>query len=706
MGHPASRSSSHPTASHFPPAGGRAIIVFQDPNISTATPQRYLTALDNSGEGFGGQTTTGRSELPPGLTEGVNALALPTDPTENDNEYDNVYYNCALTTGTAAQLSGAINTLSNWTLTNNANNSFTGCGFTCQAACADPVLNALVASPTTSCPGTGVTLSVDGSLNDASRWELRTGSCTGPIVQTTTGNTFPTQVNPSSTTAYFVTVADCGNQQVCRQGAVTRTVSGADAGADIQTSGATAVLDANEPTGGATGQWTIVSGDGNGALTSTVSNDPVFTGTAGQTYLLRWTITGGGCSTTSDEVEVSFLSGSTLAVGDVAFTGLNSGQAQVVDYRIVFLTPVNAGTEVRITDKGWLGDRFRGNENVGVYTTRRNYPCGTEIILLQDFLGGPYRTEDAAGRDAGPYVPVVQFYPSFNNGNDQLFAFQGTEASPSFLAGIDITPDGWDANPEDNFRNSALPAALAGATNAAVAINGAPEDAKYTCSVTEATPSVLRAAINDPDNWNASDAGFNLRNFCGLSCDDCVDPVLTGLVADPDNACPGVPVTITIDGSLNSATAWRLHLGASVADSVIRTTTGNTLTVDPDAPTTYTVSALDCDLNPVSFSVSVNRAAGKARILLDRPVAKTPGTSVALMAEEPSGGQTGSWSLVSGTDDAGAVTGNTLTGTAGQAYVVRYTVSGGTCPTTTDETTASFPADGTLALGGSDVHGL
>src|SRR3546814_235994 len=63
----------------------------------------------------------------------------------------------------------------------------------------------------------------------------------------------------------------------------------ADAGVDQQLCGTTAILAANTPTPG-TGMWTITSGSG-GSFDNASSPTATFTGTAGVTYKLKWTIT-------------------------------------------------------------------------------------------------------------------------------------------------------------------------------------------------------------------------------------------------------------------------------------------------------------------------------------------------------------------------------------------------------------------------------
>src|SRR5690606_18640946 len=86
--------------------------------------------------------------------------------------------------------------------------------------------------------------------------------------------------------------------------------SAADAGADMQICGTSANLAAVTPATG-TGQWSIVTGAG-GNLADPSDPETEFTGVAGTTYTLRWTVTN-SCGSTSDDVVVTFESAPTTA---------------------------------------------------------------------------------------------------------------------------------------------------------------------------------------------------------------------------------------------------------------------------------------------------------------------------------------------------------------------------------------------------------
>lgn len=89
----------------------------------------------------------------------------------------------------------------------------------------------------------------------------------------------------------------------------------ADAGADqtgAPTCGLTTVtLNGNAPTVG-TGSWTKVSGTG-GTFANANLRNTTFTGTAGLTYVLRWTISNGTCPTSTDDVTITFNRNPTVA---------------------------------------------------------------------------------------------------------------------------------------------------------------------------------------------------------------------------------------------------------------------------------------------------------------------------------------------------------------------------------------------------------
>jgi len=188
--------------------------------VSFAAIEGSMT-LAGSGDGliaFHGDADTQCSDLPPGLTEGVNALWIndPDFPAgDSQREPDNVKYNCSVTSGTSAQLAAALSTPGFWLQDNdNVYNYGSGCGFSCQAACTDPVLTGLALSPASPCPESTATITISGMLNDAASWQIYEGSVGGSPQSTTSQNSFTVTVGTPTT--YFVTAVDCNGSQIKR----------------------------------------------------------------------------------------------------------------------------------------------------------------------------------------------------------------------------------------------------------------------------------------------------------------------------------------------------------------------------------------------------------------------------------------------------------------------------------------------------------
>jgi hypothetical protein len=81
-------------------------------------------------------------------------------------------------------------------------------------------------------------------------------------------------------------------------------------------------LAANTPTPG-TGLWTIVSGAG-GTIGTPTSPTSTFTGVAGTTYTLRWTISNPPCAASSDDVVITFNQNPTTANAGPDQTGAST----------------------------------------------------------------------------------------------------------------------------------------------------------------------------------------------------------------------------------------------------------------------------------------------------------------------------------------------------------------------------------------------
>ncbi|MGB0914546.1 MAG: immunoglobulin domain-containing protein, partial [Crocinitomicaceae bacterium] len=199
-------------------SGGDQVLAYQAATAEPATVPDFIAGI-NGDDGNGspvsfdpvtswndpatGPLGVAKSGLPIGLTNGVDCVSLFVAVF---TEQDNAKYIGTLT-GTSTDLRGFINDRINWSFSNTTAFDITPSAFspfvTCVATCNDPEVPTVTFSPAAICNGESATLNISGSLNDATSWNVYTGSCGGTAVGSTTGSTI--SVTPGSpSTTYFV----------------------------------------------------------------------------------------------------------------------------------------------------------------------------------------------------------------------------------------------------------------------------------------------------------------------------------------------------------------------------------------------------------------------------------------------------------------------------------------------------------------------
>ncbi len=536
-----------------------------------------------------------------------------------------------------------------WTITNG----------TCTASSDDVSITFDVNTPTTANAGpdqsicnTTTTLAANTAVVGTGAWSIVSG----------TGGSFGNAASPTSTftgtagTTYILrwsisTGGSCvpSTDDVTVAFEVTPTT--ANAGTDQSVCASTATLTGNTATIG-TGTWTIISGTG-GSFAD--DNDPatVFTGTAGQTYVLQWTIAN-SCGTSSDQVTIELEAAPTTAnagpdqtVCGPATLAANSPTVGIGQWTIV------SGTGGNLADDADPATTFTGT-------------AGTTYVLRWTVTNGSC----APSTDDVSITFDINTPTTANAGPDQSVC--GT--STPLAANTAIIGTGqWTivSGAGGSFGDDAVPTT--------------------TFTGTAGTTYVLR---------------WTITGSCATTFDD-VEVVFeqapTPANAGPDQTVCG-PATLAANTPAIGTGQWSIvsGTGGSFADD-----TNPTTTFSGTGGTTYvirwTISNGSC--TPSTDDVSITFDINTPTTANAGPDQSVCNTSTALAANNPVVG-TGAWSIVSGAGgnfgDASSPT-STFTGTAGTTYVLRWTISTtGTCTPSTDDVTITFDIAPTVADAGPD----
>ena len=203
---------------------------------------------------------------------------------------------------------------------------------------------------------------------------------------------------------------------------------------------------------------------------------------------------------------LSAQAATSLSTGDIAFVGFNLDSND--DFAFVLLKDVDASTEIRFTDQGI------------------NNP-GTFVPLSGD---GEMVWTSGSALSAGTVVTIAEFTLAASTGTvvqpadmtmssigDQLFAFQGSLASPTIITGMhsnesnDPSTDGdWSGSTLSNS-TSALPDVLTNGINAIRLHNASTEydnwQFKCTGGIVSGTATEVATSIYTLANWNYDNVG-------------------------------------------------------------------------------------------------------------------------------------------------------------------------------------------------------
>jgi len=227
----------------------------------------------------------------------------------------------------------------------------------------------------------------------------------------------------------------------------------------------------------------------------------------------------------------------TLAPGDIALVGMNCDNADA--FAFVFLVPVQPGTQIIFTDCGWKDDslKFRAGEGGLVYTAPSALTAGTVVIFDSSTV-----MPDFADYTTGTVILAAGNFQLSGTG-DQIIAFQGPDATPTFVYAIndnDTLGSSW--NYAYNSNSSALPTGLVDGTTA-FSYEPETDNIVYT-GITTGTRAELLAAIGTQTNWVGDNTTRQTMPTGPFT-------VLTGVEGKPGNT--DLPASFTLKASPNPA---------------------------------------------------------------------------------------------------------------------------------------------------------
>lgn len=278
----------------------------------------------------------------------------------------------------------------------------------------------------------------------------------------------------------------------------------------------------------------------------------------------------------------------TLAAGDIAFTGYTGNNLSVVptnEFSFVLLKAVSNSTVIYFTDNGWnsVAAAFGTGEAVITWTATSALPQFTEVTIKVGVV-----TTAISYVSTG--TATITGTMSLATGGDQVLAYQGTTSSPTFISGIQMNAEaafgtsaassltGWDDLKASgglaySGNRSAIPPGLTNGTNAVMPVTGASAPyteyrfGKYNCTgaTNAASLSALAASINDRANWSVTTSGgpYTLPSSCSFSLAS--PPSITG---QPSNSsiCAGGNTTFSVTASNATGYQWQENQGSGYAN--------------------------------------------------------------------------------------------------------------------------------------------
>jgi hypothetical protein len=562
--------------------------------------------------------------------------------------------------------------------------------------------------------GTSATLAGNTPASGTGTWSLVSG--TGTIASPSSPTSAITGLGAGNNTFKWTVSTPCGTSSDNVIITSVTPVTIANAGPDQTACTSDATLAANTPASG-TGTWTLVSGTG--TITSASNPLSTVTGLGAGANTFRWTISNPPCTSSTDDVIIN--QAGTITVADAGpdqticlststFAG-NSPTAGTGLWSLVsgsgsITTPSNPVSTV--SGLGVGANTFRW--------TISNGSCNPSMDDVIINVSAPPTTSDA-GVDQSvctSFTTLAGNTPSSGTGIWTVITGSGTFSSPtnptSGVTGLSIgyntfrwtianSPCATSIDDVNIIRSGTITVADAGTdqdvcgTSAVLSGNtvGAGETGTWSLvsgSGTIATPSYPSS------NLTGLGSGSNTFRWT-ISNGTCVpttDDVIINVASSPTVANAGA------DQNICATTATLAANSAAIGTGAWSVISGTGIVSTPGSPTS-SVTNLSAGINKFVWTISNNPCtATKDTVVITRDQSPTPAnagpnqnissTTTTMAANAPTVG-TGSWSLISGsgtyTNPSSATT--TVTGLGIGTNVFQWTISNGTCTSSTSNVT-------------------
>lgn len=304
-----------------------------------------------------------------------------------------------------------------------------------------------------------------------------------------------------------------------------------------------------------------------------------------------------------------------LSPGDIVFAGYistdDAGATQDDAFSFILMKDIQANTEIYFTDLGWTDNNaFQEVDPCGLgtgtfddgiikWTASSDLTCGTQITIqcksLLTATSGTVTGEQSTANNIFYYIDL----PTVNG--DQLFAYQGSTASPAFIAGMAMN-NLWEPNLDPCTHTSSLSTLPGDLVNNNVAIFPDAVNAIYSGSTTSGT--ALATAILDAVNWT-TDLSISLpipsANNLPLTATftPCVIANAPSIVSQPVsvNACESDTVSFSISAIDYTSVQWQYYDGSNwinMIDTGAISGSNDTTIVFSNVPYSYNGMTLRC----------------------------------------------------------------------------------------------------------------